>query len=94
MKLKVLLATVLFAFAAPVFAEAGDWLFRFGGSTVMPKSDNNDVVEVDDDKDSVAIVRAIISMAKSMTTRTNPRWSCWCGLSVSIVGRMICTTNM
>jgi outer membrane protein len=28
--------------------EAGDWLFRFGGSGVFPKSNNNPIVKVDD----------------------------------------------
>jgi len=28
--------------------EAGDWLFRIGGTYVAPKSDNSDVVDVDD----------------------------------------------
>ncbi len=29
--------------------ESGDWLFRIGGSVVDPKSNNGDVVDVDDD---------------------------------------------
>ncbi len=48
MKIRAFFATVILVAAAPAFAEAGDWLVRFGGSTVMPKSDNNDTVEVDD----------------------------------------------
>jgi len=37
---KVILAFVLLGWSANVFAEAGDWLFRIGGSIVAPKSDN------------------------------------------------------
>ncbi len=29
--------------------ESGDWLFRIGGSVVDPKSNNGDIVDVDDD---------------------------------------------
>lgn len=45
----VLLALVLVAWSTSVFAEAGDWLFRVGGSLVAPKSDNHSLVEVQDD---------------------------------------------
>ena len=37
---KALVAVVLLGFSSSVFAEAGDWLFRIGGSIVAPKSDN------------------------------------------------------
>ena len=36
------------SFAASAF-EDGDWLIRFGGSNVDPKSNNGDVVDVDSD---------------------------------------------
>ena len=52
---KAILAIVLVGWSVNVFAEAGDWLFRIGGSVVAPKSDNlkikaldNTKVEVDD----------------------------------------------
>ncbi len=48
MRIKAFLATVLLLASGTAFAEAGDWLFRIGGSNVDPKSDNNDIVEVDD----------------------------------------------
>jgi outer membrane protein len=36
------------AVSTPVMAkEAGDWLVRFGGSYIDPKSNNNDIVSVD-----------------------------------------------
>jgi outer membrane protein len=52
---KAILAIVLVGWSVNAFAEAGDWLFRIGGSLVAPKSDNlkiraldNTKVEVDD----------------------------------------------
>lgn len=51
MKIKALIGTlVLFATLGANTAmavEKGDWLWRFGGSNVDPKSDNHDVVSVD-----------------------------------------------
>ena len=51
MKFKALAGTlILFASLGANTAmavEKGDWLWRFGGSTVSPKSDNHDVVTVD-----------------------------------------------
>ena len=43
----VVLLGLMFPFAAAQ-ADAGDWLLRVGAHTVMPKSDNHDVVEVED----------------------------------------------
>ena len=51
MKLKVLVATSALLgalFANSAFAmDAGDWLLRFGGSYVDPKSNNHELVDVD-----------------------------------------------
>ena len=41
----VLIGSILFATTS--FAEAGDWLVRFGAHYVDPKSDNHDIVSVD-----------------------------------------------
>lgn len=46
--IKIVAATVLLAMSSTAMAEAGDWLFRIGGTNVAPKSSNNDLVEVDD----------------------------------------------
>ncbi len=49
MRIKQFITALIVVFACgQVYAEAGDWLFRIGGSNVAPKSDNNDIVEVDD----------------------------------------------
>ena len=45
---KVMLALILMAWSVNAVAEAGDWLFRAGGSMVAPKSDNHTVVGVED----------------------------------------------
>lgn len=45
---KVMLALILMAWSVNAVAEAGDWLFRAGGSMVAPKSDNHSVVGVED----------------------------------------------
>ena len=51
MKFKALAGTLVLiaSFGAnPAMAvEKGDWLWRFGASTVDPKSDNHDIVGVD-----------------------------------------------
>ncbi len=48
MKTKIIAGLALWLMATTAFAEQGDWLFRVGAHSVMPKSDNHDVVEVDD----------------------------------------------
>jgi outer membrane protein len=45
---KVMLALMLMAWSINAIAEAGDWLFRAGGSMVAPKSNNHPVVGVED----------------------------------------------
>ena len=45
---KVMLALILMTWSINAVAEAGDWLFRAGGSMVAPKSDNHSVVGVED----------------------------------------------
>ena len=45
---KVMLALILMTWSVNAVAEAGDWLFRAGGSMVAPKSDNHSVVSVED----------------------------------------------
>ena len=47
MKSKVLLASLFWILATPLLAEEGDWMVRVGAHTVVPKSDNHDVVEVE-----------------------------------------------
>jgi len=47
-KLTFVMALLLTAVSFPALAkEQGDWLIRFGGSNVDPKSDNSDIVSVD-----------------------------------------------
>ena len=46
--IKLITAVVLLISSNAAWAEAGDWLVRVGGLNVSPKSDNNDLVEVDD----------------------------------------------
>jgi outer membrane protein len=50
MKKTIVAVTVvtMLGWANAVYAEAGDWLFRVGGSVVAPKSDNHPAVEVED----------------------------------------------
>ena len=45
---KTILTLMLLACSANGFADAGDWLFRAGGSVVDPKSDNHDLVDVEE----------------------------------------------
>jgi len=45
---QALLAFLALSWSASALAEAGDWLVRVGGSMVAPKSNNHDVVKVDD----------------------------------------------
>lgn len=45
---QLLLAILILTWSASAAAEAGSWLVRVGGSMVAPKSNNHDVVEVDD----------------------------------------------
>ena len=48
-KVKYLLAATLLALlSSTAQAEAGDWLVKVGGHWIDPKSDNNDIVEVED----------------------------------------------
>lgn len=46
---KAIFVAILATYSMNVFAEAGDWLFRAGGSLVDPKSDNHALVSVEDD---------------------------------------------
>lgn len=47
-KLSLVLSLLAAAVSFPAFAkEQGDWLVRFGGSYIDPKSDNSDIVSVD-----------------------------------------------
>ena len=66
MKIRVLLGTLILcstAFANTAMAvEKGDWLVRFGVSTVNPKSDNHDLVDVD--SASSATVTSSIGLAR------------------------------
>lgn len=52
MKIKALLGTVVLLSAGvantAMAVEKGDWLLRFGASNVDPKSDNHEIVSVDD----------------------------------------------
>lgn len=46
--IKLMTAVVMLGLSNAAWAQAGDWLVRVGGHNVNPKSDNNDLVEVDD----------------------------------------------
>ena len=47
-RIKLLAAVVMLSLSHVAWAQAGDWLVRVGGHNVNPKSDNNDLVEVED----------------------------------------------
>jgi len=51
MKIKALLGTLVFLSLASsstaMAVEKGDWIIRFGGTTVSPKGDNSEIVSVD-----------------------------------------------